>query len=921
MDIQSSRDTIIHGDIVGGDQNKTYNNIEIIIKEISAIEKTQSQLGFEEEVLFQSIIDYSRRLQTTAAVRVGGPYKGLPEYRLSDGAIFCGRNQVVQEFLAHLQQSPLTVLHAESGTGKTSLLKAGIMPHLLAAKQLPLYIRPYDVDPVLAVKQELVADLSHTPGLAVDPLNEFLRKVCNILGSRTLYVLLDQFEEFFVLLESSQQTAFLEVFRRCIHDASLNVCWVLSLRSEFYSDLANFDWGVDPFANQLRLNRLTRAEAILAIKKPAKIFGLQLTPELADLILDDLQEKPIDPTQVQLVCQTLWEELLVKTTEIIQKLYEGLDATDGILKGHLDRVLTQRMPAELRTSADPAQVQLMCQILWEEFPAETTEITQKLYEDLGSADGILKGHLNRVLTQRMPGELRAPARLLVNTLISADRRRVLYTRSKIIAKLTPRGASVETIDHVLRQLRQSRLLRVPEGDETSANPAYELTHDYLLDRIELTDQDKARKQVEELIDYKTENWRRDVKILFEKEELELIKSQQEALYLEPLALQLLVRSTAVYGGEPTYWAKRLNSETRQMFVDEMAQETHSAKQVQRWQAVLVLWSLRTYLPRHLYVSVARQYAFRRVLQTGQRWAIPLVVLGILLLGIVAFPFTAPVEDVRLMTAKVGDGVDLLIAHDPANPDHLLLSDPMPGGLWRSKDGGISFEPVGEGVLHNQRILQVATTQEVIYVVTARGVYVRRQEESSWQQIPLPDGFVPQVITVNQEVMGDVFVGGNMGIWHIANEENNGKYVSISDEMGTKLQAIAVAGGRLLVATEKGIWLRDGEQDWQKFPEEPEEPVTGLALPYGGKSYVFMIALADGSLQEADFKDSFQLYDRLYPFKLASISSLSATENAWYASTNLGLVCWRRWNILNINWWRFHLGAAVPCLSENPISNN
>ncbi|CAG0936437.1 hypothetical protein TFLX_05310 [Thermoflexales bacterium] len=156
----------IGGDVVGRD--KIIQNIQDIDQRArTAAEEAEQARSFEAQRLAQGVSAFAQRLQARAGDSTdadkGGPYRGLLEYRLSDAEIFFGRDLAIRELLEHLQRGPLTMLHAESGAGKTSLLQAGISPHLIAAGHLPIYLRPYNVAPTLALKRAFLPNLSDTP--------------------------------------------------------------------------------------------------------------------------------------------------------------------------------------------------------------------------------------------------------------------------------------------------------------------------------------------------------------------------------------------------------------------------------------------------------------------------------------------------------------------------------------------------------------------------------------------------------------------------------------------------------------------------------------------------------------------------------------------------------------------------------------
>src|SRR5690606_5953301 len=75
------------------------------------------------------------------------PYKALLDYKLEDAPFFYGRQAAITTMLDRLHRHRLTVLESESGSGKTSLLQAGLAARLLARGDFPLYVRAYQQRP------------------------------------------------------------------------------------------------------------------------------------------------------------------------------------------------------------------------------------------------------------------------------------------------------------------------------------------------------------------------------------------------------------------------------------------------------------------------------------------------------------------------------------------------------------------------------------------------------------------------------------------------------------------------------------------------------------------------------------------------------------------------------------------------------
>ncbi len=473
----------------------------------------------EDELLARGLGRYAERLRQLAS-RSGDegavqPYRGLLEYRLGDADLFFGRGQASADLLDRLQRGALTVLHAESGAGKTSLLQAGIMPRLIADGHLPIHLRAYNLNPALALKRALLPEWRTATHLSTLSLREFLLKVMALLGPKVrLYLLLDQFEEFFAELAKPERDVFIGELVECVEDPLLNVCWLLALRSEAFSGLASFEPGIrNPFENNYRLERLTRAEAEAVIVQPAARFGISFEPALLAILLDDLDKEGVAPPQVQLVCQALYDE---------------------------------------RAAGEDT-------------------LTRGLYERLGGARGILQGHLERVLRRDLPPEQRVAAQLLLEALLSSEVRRVLRTRDELAAELAQRDVMPATVDTVLERLLESRLLRIQERGAAGEQIAYELAHDYLANQIQLSPEVRGRKAAQELLARELLSFKLHGTRLHPRA-LEVIGVHIDSIPIDRAAAELLVRSAFETGAGLEQWLPRVPADLARLTLLEGLQD-------------------------------------------------------------------------------------------------------------------------------------------------------------------------------------------------------------------------------------------------------------------------------------------------------------------------------------------------------------
>ena len=320
------------GDVTGGDKISVGNvtdsyaaigkGAQVIVNQIqaahSAIDELEKGIQVAErrlaEEIQKKVLRYTRLAAGGTESGPRNPYKALLDYKLEDAPFFYGREEATAVMLEKIQRNALTILHADSGSGKTSLLQAGIASRLLTQGHLPLYLRPYRQPPGHFIKRSLLPDFDTVEDLQrfrddQMSLRGFLDRVTNTMGGRRLYLLLDQFEEFFTEISPDARRDFAEQLQECI-ESDLEVRWVLSLRKEFFSDLRQFQ-PLKPFENEYFLPTFNLEEATEVIIEPAARQNVSYEAGLVDEILADIRQHALEipPAQVQLVCYTLFEEL------------------------------------------------------------------------------------------------------------------------------------------------------------------------------------------------------------------------------------------------------------------------------------------------------------------------------------------------------------------------------------------------------------------------------------------------------------------------------------------------------------------------------------------------------------------------------------------------------------------------------------
>ena len=321
------------------------------------------------------------------------PWLGLFSYSEETRAYFHGRDEETAELARRVQRKLLTVLFGQSGLGKTSLLRAGIVPRLRDEGYCPVYVRvdyaPDSPTPSEQIKQAIMkaaslAGVWTRPGTAIEgeSLWEFMHHRGDLLrdaDGRTLLPLLifDQFEEIFTLAQADdtgrmRAKQFLEdladlvenrppatLEARLEHDenaaddfdfARADYRILIALREDYLAHLEGVKTIMPSITqNRMRLARMTGTQALSAVVKPG---GRLVSQEVAESIVrfvaggSELINAEIEPSLLSLVCRELNTVRLAQgRAEISADLLAG--SRDTILTEFYERTLADQ-PAGVR---------------------------------------------------------------------------------------------------------------------------------------------------------------------------------------------------------------------------------------------------------------------------------------------------------------------------------------------------------------------------------------------------------------------------------------------------------------------------------------------------------------------------------------------------------------------------------------------
>ena len=217
------------------------------------------------------------------------PYPGMVAFTRQQSSLFFGRSEEIDWLLLHLRKQRFALVLGPSGSGKSSLIYAGLLPRL-PSELLVRTMRPGDQP-----DQELTAQL----GGEASP-------VLTTLGAEQRLVLfIDQLEELFARCPRPTQQRFLLRLQKLRSDPRCTL--LLALRADFFPDLMNSElWPVDP-AQRLEVAPLRGAALATAIAGPAAQAGVRLEPTLLERLVADAADEPGALPLLQEALVLLWE--------------------------------------------------------------------------------------------------------------------------------------------------------------------------------------------------------------------------------------------------------------------------------------------------------------------------------------------------------------------------------------------------------------------------------------------------------------------------------------------------------------------------------------------------------------------------------------------------------------------------------------
>ncbi len=301
------------------------------------------------------------------------PYRGLEPFTTDDADVFFGRDREIGDLQKRVDAQPVTVVVGPSGVGKSSLIRAGLIPklqrsspwsiamcrpgrdpwHRLSAAlldaEVPAEASPSGGTPPLVTREALERELHRLQADGLQGVGRYFRS-----QGRQLLVVIDQFEE--ALASDPPDQDLLDMLLPPPQRAAEAVHVVLTLRADFLPSLIGLPgMGNDRLGDRLHfLSGMTLSQMREAVQAPALSRGVRFQPGLLDRIVADASAGSLPLMQYTLM--HLWD-----SQEHGKMTFSGYRALGGVA-GALERFAEQQL-ALLGPDHQPTVDRLLLRLL------------------------------------------------------------------------------------------------------------------------------------------------------------------------------------------------------------------------------------------------------------------------------------------------------------------------------------------------------------------------------------------------------------------------------------------------------------------------------------------------------------------------------------------------------------------------------
>lgn len=273
------------------------------------------------------------------------PYQGLKAFNKSNSQFFFGRIQLIQILKEKLEESNFVPLIGASGSGKSSVVRAGLIPELEGYGWKILEPILPGNEPLLKLKQTFTQLFQKTTKKQenfklIEQLLDLQLLIERLPGKERFLLVVDQFEEVFTLCTNeAEKRRFIDLLTEVTRIPTSRLAIVITMRADFLEPCLDY-----PLLNQLiekyliLMPSLRGANLQQAIEEPARLQGYELERGLLGEILHDIGQERGSLPLLQFSLTQLWEVRNQQNHKLTVTQYKKLGGVIGSLNTHAEKI-------------------------------------------------------------------------------------------------------------------------------------------------------------------------------------------------------------------------------------------------------------------------------------------------------------------------------------------------------------------------------------------------------------------------------------------------------------------------------------------------------------------------------------------------------------------------------------------------------
>lgn len=315
-----------------------------------------------QNIIETQIIQSSIEAVTQRKLNKNSPYQGLKRFNFKDRDRFFGRDKLIARLFEAVNRSNLSLVLGASGSGKSSVVRAGLIPELKKSLESQIFYDfiftpnqdPFDSLYRCLLSEEKDYNFSKLESeIALEAKADTLTKVISTLKKKDerWLIFVDQFEQLFTSDQNSEKCKnFIAGIVKVANSSDSSVKIVVAMRADFLEQLSYYP-ELAAIANENNIHIVTEMypdELRQAIEQPAARHGVVFEAELVEQIIKEVEGQKGFLPLLQYTLNLLWHSecetigadgrLNIEKRTLTKKSYKELEGVRGALQKHINDI-------------------------------------------------------------------------------------------------------------------------------------------------------------------------------------------------------------------------------------------------------------------------------------------------------------------------------------------------------------------------------------------------------------------------------------------------------------------------------------------------------------------------------------------------------------------------------------------------------